>query len=54
MKQVHPKTQAVLDAYMDLEAPEVVRRQRNSKLYTDWPKLHTALEELVKSVSNTE
>jgi hypothetical protein len=51
MKQVNPKTQAVLDAFLDLEAPENIRAKRKEELRDLRPKLFNALEELLKAVS---
>lgn len=49
MKQVNPKTQAVLDAFLDEEAPEGLRDTRAYALKEARPKLFKALEELVKA-----
>lgn len=49
MTQVNPKTQAVLDAFLDLDAPEVLRASRREQLKNSRGKLFNALEELVKA-----
>lgn len=55
---VNPKTQAVLDAFLDFSAPENLRVARRSELRELRPKLFKALEELVEAVGplkmNTE
>lgn len=48
--KLRPETQAVIDAFLDVDAPEGLRAHRRNELKEFRPKLFTALEELVKSV----
>ncbi len=50
--KLRPETQNVIDAFLDLDAPENLRPGRKAALRESRPKLFTALEELVKSVTN--
>jgi hypothetical protein len=47
---VNPKTQAVIDAFLDIEAPEILRASRKAELRDIRPKLFNALQELVDAV----
>lgn len=49
MKQVNPKTQAVIDAFLDMDTPEHIRKIRAVELREKRPKLFSALEELIKA-----
>lgn len=49
--KVNPKTQAVLEAFLDLETPETLRPIRKSQLRELRPKLYVALEALVAAVN---
>lgn len=53
MPKVNPKTQAVVDAFMDIEAPEMLRAKRKLELQELRPKLYNALQDLVKALYDT-
>lgn len=54
MPKVNPKTQAVIDAFMDIEAPDMLRAKRRVELQELRPKLYNALKDLVDSIYGNE
>lgn len=48
---MNPKTKAVVEAFLDLDAPENLRPMRKEQLRSSRPKLFEALEDLTKAVA---
>jgi hypothetical protein len=54
MPKINPKTQAVVDAFMDVDALEGIRARRRAELQELRPKLYNALKELVDALYGDE
>jgi hypothetical protein len=54
MQKINPKTQAVVDAFMDVDAPEGIRARRRAELQEKRPKLYSALKELVDALYDNQ